>query len=68
MDLIYESSYVTIISADTDSANGGLAGVGVLPREMKQDRQLLKPGLEIMRVHSVDRHIKQSIWNTRGWT
>ncbi|KAJ9615781.1 hypothetical protein H2200_001858 [Cladophialophora chaetospira] len=68
MELVYESSYVTIITADSDSADAGIPGVGALPRNIKQDRQVLKPGLEIMRVHSVDRHLRQSKWNTRGWT
>ena len=68
MELVYESSYVTIITADSDSADAGIPGVGALSRTVKQDRQVLKPGLEIMRVHSVDRHLRQSKWNTRGWT
>jgi Heterokaryon incompatibility protein (HET) len=68
MDLVYESSYVTVIAADTKSADSGIPGISLLRREAKQDRQSLKPGLEIMRVHSVDRHLKQSVWNTRGWT
>lgn len=68
MELVYESSYVTLVAADTKSADSGIPGIGILPREVKQDRQLLKPGLEIMRVHSVDRHLKQAMWNTRGWT
>ena len=68
MELVYESSYVTVIAADTKSADGGIAGIGALQRDVGQDRQSLKPGLEIMRVHSVDRHLKHSVWNTRGWT
>ncbi|KAK5324215.1 hypothetical protein LTR93_005002 [Exophiala xenobiotica] len=70
MELVYESSYVTLIAADTASANTGIPGVGgALSRSrLTQDRQLLKPGLEIMRVHSVDRHLRRSRWNTRGWT
>ena len=68
MQLVYESSYVTVIAADTKSADSGIPGIGLLPREVKQDRQLLKPGLEIMRVHSINRHLQQSVWNTRGWT
>lgn len=68
MELVYESSYVTLIAADTASANTGIPGIGALPRDVKQDRQLLKPGMEIMRVHSVDRHLRRSKWNTRGWT
>ncbi|KAK5197229.1 hypothetical protein LTR47_000881 [Exophiala xenobiotica] len=70
MELVYESSYVTLIAADTASANTGIPGVGgALSRSrLTQDRQLLKPDLEIMRVHSVDRHLRRSRWNTRGWT
>ncbi|KIW20243.1 hypothetical protein PV08_00818 [Exophiala spinifera] len=68
MELVYESSYVTLIAADTESANTGIPGVGVLARSVRQDVQRLKPGLDIMRVHSVDRHLRRSRWNTRGWT
>ncbi|KAJ9611824.1 hypothetical protein H2204_015164 [Knufia peltigerae] len=72
MELVYESSYVTLIAADTESADTGIPGVGLLPREKtkndRQDVQRLKPGLEVMRVHSVDRHLRHSKWNTRGWT
>lgn len=68
MELVYESSYVTLIAADTESANTGIPGISVLPREVRQDVQRLKPGLAMMRVHSVDRHLRRSKWNTRGWT
>ena len=68
MELVYESSYVTIITADASSANSGIPGIGTLGRTVKQDRQVLKPGLEIMRVQSVDRHLRKAAWNTRGWT
>jgi Heterokaryon incompatibility protein (HET) len=68
MELVYESSYVTIITADTESADSGIPGVGSLYRTVEQERQVLKPGLEIMRVHSVDKHLQHSVWATRGWT
>ena len=68
MDLVYEYSYVSVIAAHGDGAESGLPGVGQTPRQGRQDTELLKPGMEIMRVHSLDEHLNKSVWASRGWT
>lgn len=68
MDLIYERAYVTILAADGDSAESGLPGVRETPRKVRQSPASLKAGLKIMQIQSLDRHLNQSIWASRGWT
>jgi hypothetical protein len=68
MDLIYERAYVTILAAEGNSAEAGLPGVGLTPRLVQQNVVPLKPGLSIMCVESLDRHLNRSYWASRGWT
>jgi hypothetical protein len=67
MDMIYERAYVTIVAANSPSANGGLPGVA-RPRTVNQAIQPIKPGLSLTNIAPLDAHLKASRWATRGWT
>ncbi|KIW90469.1 uncharacterized protein Z519_09115 [Cladophialophora bantiana CBS 173.52] len=67
MDMIYERAYVTIVAANSPSADGGLPGVGS-SRTPNQMIQHIKPGISLINIAPLDAHLKTSVWSTRGWT
>jgi hypothetical protein len=68
MDVIFEAAWVTIIAAQGQSADSGLPGVSSFPRPPTQEIHQLKPGLNLLRVHSLDEHLNESAYSSRGWT
>lgn len=68
MDLLYSCSEVTIVAAAGANANAGLPGL-VSPREsLPLVTQLTKDIFATRTRPTVNSVIKQSVWNTRGWT
>ncbi|OAG34723.1 hypothetical protein AYO21_11115 [Fonsecaea monophora] len=67
MDMIYERAYVTLVAANSPSADGGLPGVG-RPRTPNQMVHYIKPDISLISVAPLDAHLKTAVWSTRGWT
>jgi hypothetical protein len=68
MDIVYESAYFTLIAASGPGADSGLHGVRRASRGSRQDLISVKPGLDMLRVKSLDEHLGNSVWASRGWT
>lgn len=66
MDMIYERAYFTIIAANAPNANVGLPGV--CRRSPIQHIETIKVGMEFMFMCTLEGHLRNSIWATRGWT
>ncbi|KAJ9608861.1 hypothetical protein H2200_006632 [Cladophialophora chaetospira] len=67
MDLIYERAYLTVVAANSPSANSGLPGV-MAPRRLEQKVYHMKPNLSFAILSPLGVHLKKSTWGSRGWT
>jgi hypothetical protein len=71
MNSVYSGSYFTIIAASGKDARSGLPGVKSGSRRVMQTVSNLSPsddGLEMTVQHSIDWHLKRSVYKQRGWT
>lgn len=73
MNSIYHGSYLTIVAASGADAGAGLPGSGAAtPREHRQIvRDVNGGGPESLRMavlHSIDWHLRRSVYGQRGWT
>jgi len=68
MDIIYEGAYLTVIAAAGPGADCGLPSVGHTQRASSQPTVSIKPGFSLLLVRSLDKHLNDSVWATRGWT
>ena len=70
MNSIYHGSYFTIVASSGVDASSGLPGAGETARGGHQ-MQIIKevaPGIKMTVLHSIDWHLRRSIYNRRGWT
>ncbi|KAG6329842.1 hypothetical protein ID866_9248 [Astraeus odoratus] len=68
MDLIYSKATFTVFAAGGDSARAGLPGMSAGTRTPEQHVQVVQ-GLHLaLPLPTLREVIKQSYWNTRGWT
>ena len=67
MDIVYERAYLTIIAANSASANSQISGISK-SRSKSQDIARIKPGMELIRIASLGDALLKSKWGTRGWT
>lgn len=68
MDSIYRHAVCTIIAADEDAPDLGLAGVGYRPRRVQQHIAEILPGVKVLARYSGQTHMIQSRYRSRGWT
>jgi hypothetical protein len=69
MDLIYESSYLTIVAADGHDADAGLPGVVSGSRETRRNTMCqVTPTLNLGIHIELDALLRKSAYYTRGWT
>ena len=68
MNSIYQGSYFTIVAASGADANEGLPGIGSTSRNSHQIVKDIGPGLRMTVLHSIDWHLRRSVYNERGWT
>jgi hypothetical protein len=68
MDSIYRHAVCTIIAADEDAPDLGLAGVGARQRQVQQHVAEIVPGVRLLARYSGQTHIIQSRYRSRGWT
>lgn len=68
MDAIYEGSVLTIIGATGRDANAGLPGVRHHPRQLFQGVEEVTPGVSMVFDHGFADLLRNSTYETRGWT
>jgi Heterokaryon incompatibility protein (HET) len=68
MNSIYQGSYFTIVAASGDDANVGLPRVGSNSNICHQTIKDIGPCLRMTVLHSIDWHLRRSVYNKRGWT
>ncbi|KAH6898046.1 heterokaryon incompatibility protein-domain-containing protein [Thelonectria olida] len=67
MNSIYQGSYFAIIAGSGADADAGLPGVSG-PRNISQCLGQLNSKLKMAITHSIDWHLRRSVYNQRGWT
>jgi hypothetical protein len=67
MDIVYEQAYLTIIAANSASADSQISGISK-SRSKSQHIARIKPGMELVRIASLEDALAKSKWGTRGWT
>lgn len=70
MTSIYQGSYFTIVAASGSDANAGLPGLhhheeGSGRVQVIRD---IAPNVRMTVIHSIDWHLRKSVYNERGWT
>lgn len=71
MNSVYQESYFTIIAASGNDATSGLPGVRPASRMFCQSAVNLNSsdnGLRMTAQHSIDWHLRRSVYKQRGWT
>jgi hypothetical protein len=70
MDLVYACALMTIIAAAGEHGDAGLPGVTEGSREVIQGRVKITENLSVMQtaMQGIGRNLKDSKWNSRGWT
>ena len=68
MDRIYGNALLTIVAADAESADGGLAGVEPGSRHLDQIYEEIDSGVHMMLPLPEPKGLESSIWNSRAWT
>ena len=68
MDSIYRHAVCTIIAADNDTPDGGMAGVSTRPRKTQQFIADLSPDVRVLARFSPQSLMLQSRYRSRGWT
>ena len=68
MGSIYSQALFTIVAASGTHANAGLPGVRAFSRKSKQRTECVQGMILANELPQLEDVIKQSYWNTRGWT
>ena len=68
MGNIYSQALFTIVAASGTHANAGLPGVRAFSRKSKQRTECVQGMILANELPQLEDVIKQSYWNTRGWT
>lgn len=68
MDRIYGNALLTIVAADAEHADGGLAGVDKGSRKVDQICEEIEPGFHLMLPLPEPKGLATSPWNNRAWT
>ncbi|GIJ87080.1 siderophore [Aspergillus pseudoviridinutans] len=72
MDIIYGQAIVTIINAGADKVSTGIPGLGQGPQRTAQDVFTINNSTVAVSLdqpyHSAESYLKNTKWNTRGWT
>ena len=68
MGNIYSQALFTIVAASGTNANAGLPGVRAFSRKSKQRMECVQGMILANELPQLEDVIKQSYWNTRGWT
>jgi len=68
MDRIYGNALLTIVAADAEHANVGLAGVDKRSRQVNQICEEIEPGFHMMLPLPEPKGLATSPWNNRAWT
>lgn len=68
MDRIYGNALVTIVAADAEHVDAGLAGVEEGSRRVKQVYEEIKPNIHLMLPLQEPKGLETSLWNSRAWT
>jgi len=68
IDRIYGNALLTIVAADAEHADVGLAGVDKGSRKVNQICEEIKPGFHMMLPLREPKGLATSPWNSRAWT
>jgi hypothetical protein len=68
MGAVYRGATLTIIAAAGDSPHSGLPGINGTPRRQQYSHAVGISGQRILGLEIPKYDIKDSVWNTRGWT
>ncbi|UPK97518.1 hypothetical protein LCI18_008453 [Fusarium solani-melongenae] len=68
MDQIYERSWLTVVAGCGSDANAGLPGVQIGSRSSVKLAVEVKPGVRLGLYTGLDQLLKNSVYNSRGWT
>jgi len=68
MDRIYGNALLTIVAADAEHADVGLAGVDKGSRQVNQICEEIEPGFHMMLPLPEPKGLATSPWNNRAWT
>lgn len=68
MDRIYGNALLTIVAADAESEDDGIAGVDKGSREVHQIQEEIEPGIRMMLPLPDQKGLATSPWNKRAWT
>lgn len=68
MNYIYQGSYFTIIAGSGKDADSGLRHSAHGSKSTLRIPAKLGPGLKMTVLHSIDWHLRRSIYSSRGWT
>lgn len=68
MGSVYSQAFLTIIAASGSNANAGLPGVRAFERKSTQRTECVQGMILANELPQLKDILKQSYWNTRGWT
>jgi hypothetical protein len=68
MGAVYRGATLTIIAAAGDSPHSGLPGINGTPRRQQYSHAVGTSGQRIISLEVPEHDIRESVWNTRGWT
>jgi hypothetical protein len=68
MGAVYRGATLTIFAASGDSPHSGLPGINGTPRRQQYSHAVGTSGQRIIGLELPEHAIKDSVWNTRGWT
>ena len=68
MGAVYRGATLTIIAASGDSPHSGLPGINGTPRRQQYSHAVGTTGQRIIGLELPEHDIRNSVWNTRGWT
>ena len=68
MDRIYSNALLTMVVADAEGADVGIAGVEKGSRDVHQICEEIEPGIHMMLPLSKPKNIALTPWNDRAWT
>lgn len=68
MNVVYGNAYFTICAADGDDAMAGLKALKNVPETSKQNIVMYNKNLRLKCIQPAEHYIRQSKWDTRGWT
>ncbi|RYN24473.1 hypothetical protein AA0112_g8930 [Alternaria arborescens] len=68
MGTIYQGATLTVVAAAGDNPHSGLPGINGTPRGQQYSHAVGTSGQRIISLEVPEVDIKNSVWNTRGWT